>query len=137
MWQCPECNRKFININQHHFCGRIETIDHYISVQSVEVQPLLLRMREVIRAAAPEAVEKMAWQMPSFWQHEYLAHFLACKKHIGFYPGIEAIEAFADRIAEYKAAKSTIQLPLDKPIPYDLISEITRWRVASVKEKYE
>ncbi|MDR1117397.1 MAG: DUF1801 domain-containing protein [Oscillospiraceae bacterium] len=129
MWQCPRCERKFKNTDQHHFCGKIETIDQYISEQAEDVQPILQKIRETIRAAAPDAKEKISWQMPTFWLGENLIHFAAAKKHIGIYPGGEATTVFAARLVEYKTAKGTIQLPLAGPIPYDLIAEITAWRV--------
>ena len=130
MWQCPKCNRTFTRTNQDHYCGSDEGVDQYIAEQPVETQPLLLQIRETIRTAAPEATEKMAWQMPTFWQGENLIHFAAFKKHISIFPGAEAVSVFADYLTEYKAAKGTIQFPLDKPIPYDLIGDITRWRVS-------
>ena len=130
MWQCPKCKREFKNTNQGHNCGKIETIDHYISEQAAEVQPLLNMIREVIRAAAPDATEKVSWRMPTFWQGENLIHFAAFKKHISIFPGREANTVFADRLTEYKTVRGTIQLPLSKPIPYDLIADITRWRVS-------
>lgn len=134
MWKCPKCNRDFKNTDQHHFCGNIETIDQYISEQAEEVQPILRKIRDTLRAAAPEAKEKISWRMPTFWQKENLIHFAAFTKHIGIYPGGEATTVFADRLTEYKTAKGTIQLPLNQPIPYDLIEEITRWRVKSVEK---
>jgi len=133
MWKCPKCKREFKNINQDHYCSKIETIDQYISEQSEEVQSILNKVRDTIRAAAPEATEKISWQMPTFWQNENLIHFAAFKKHISIFPGGEATTVFADKLTEYKTAKGTIQLPLSKPIPYDLIEEITHWRVAVVK----
>lgn len=135
MWECPKCGRKFKDTNQSHYCGKIETIDQYISEQAEEVKPILNRIREVIRIAAPNAIEKMSWQMPTFWQNENLIHFATFKKHISIFPGGEATTVFADRLTEYKTAKGTLQLPLNKPIPYDLIEEITRWRVAVVEDK--
>jgi transposase-like protein len=59
MWQCPKCNREFRNTNQDHYCGKIETIDQYILDQADEVQPVLNKIREVIREAAPDATEKI------------------------------------------------------------------------------
>ena len=114
---------------------KIETIDQYISEQAEEVQPLLYGIREVIKAAAPDATEKISWQMPTFWQGGNLIHFAAFKKHISIFPGSEVCSAFADRLTGYKTAKGTIQLPLDKPVPYDLIADITRWRVAATGVK--
>jgi uncharacterized protein YdhG (YjbR/CyaY superfamily) len=135
MWQCPKCESKFKNIDQNHFCGKIETIDDYISEQADEVQSILQKIRETIRAAAPKAKEKISWQMPTFWQVENLIHFAAFKKHIGIYPGGEATAYFVDRLTDYKFSKGAIQLPLNKSIPYDLIKEITEWRVSVVEKR--
>lgn len=135
MWQCPKCGRGFRSTDQNHFCGKVETIDQYISEQNEKTRQILQKIREVIHAAAPDAIEKISWQMPTFWQGENLIHFAAFKKHISIFPGGEAVSAFADRLTEYQTTKGTIQLPLDKPIPYDLIREIACWRVAAVKGK--
>lgn len=135
MWQCQKCGRSFKNTGQHHFCGKIETIDQYIFEQTEEIRPILQKIRETIRIAAPDAREKISWQMPTFWQGENLIHFAAAKKHIGIYPGGEVTTVFADRLTKFKTAKGTIQLALAGPIPYDLIAEITRWRVAAATGK--
>ena len=112
-------------------------IDAYIAAQPEEVRPILVKVRQVIRAAAPDAVERIAWQMPTFWQGENLIHFAAFKKHIGIFPGALERIPFQHRFAAYKTSKGAIQLPFDKPIPYDLIEEITRWRVAAAKGEHE
>lgn len=130
MWQCPKCGRDLKNTDQHHYCGNIETIDQYIFDQGEEVRPVLEKIRETIRASAPNATEKISWRMPTFWQKENLIHFAAFKNHIGLYPGGDATTVFASRLAGFKTTKGTIQLPYDRPIPYDLITEITCWRVA-------
>jgi uncharacterized protein YdhG (YjbR/CyaY superfamily) len=129
MWKCPNCGREFKNSEQHHFCEDLKSIDEYIAAQPQGIRPLLQSIRETIRAAAPEAIEKISWQMPTFWQGENLIHFAAFKKHIGLYPGGEATTEFAERLAGYRTSKGTIQLTLDKPIDYELISDIVRWRV--------
>ena len=135
MWQCAKCGRKFKNTNQHHYCGKIETIDQYIFEQDEEVQLILNKIREAIHTLAPNATERISWQMPTFWQGENLIHFAAFTKHISIFPGGEATTVFADKLTEYKTAKGTIQFPLNKPIPYELIKEITRWRVATAESK--
>ncbi len=129
MWTCPKCGREFKNTEQDHFCVKPNSIDEYIAAQPEELQPLLQGIRETIRAAAPEAIEKISWQMPTFWQGENLIHFAAFKKHIGLYPGGEATTHFAERLAGYKTSKGAIQLPLAKPIDHVLIADIVRWRV--------
>lgn len=133
MWKCPKCGREFKNTNQDHYCGGISTIDEYIAAQPVGVQSLLQAVRETIRAAAPDAVEKTSWQMPTFWQGENIVHFAAFKKHIGLFPGGEAVGVFADRLEGYKTSKGTIQFPLGKPIDHNLIGDIVRWRVEQAK----
>ena len=135
MWKCPKCGRTFNYTNQDHYCERIATIDEYIAAQPEDVQPLLQQVRKTIRSAAPQATEKISWQMPTFWQGENVIHFAAFKKHISIFPGGEATEVFAERLAGYKTSKGTIQFPLNKPIDYQLIADITQWRIKQVGEK--
>jgi uncharacterized protein YdhG (YjbR/CyaY superfamily) len=134
MWKCDKCGKEFKVINQNHYCVKPTGIDEYIAGQSEEVQSILVKVREVIRAAAPNAVEKISWQMPTYWQGENLIHFCAHKKHLGIHPG--AIDRFPDklkkRLGGYKTSKGAIQFPYDKPIDYELIADITRWRVSVV-----
>lgn len=129
MWKCPKCGRELKNTGQDHFCIKPNSIDEYIAEQPDNVRPLLQSIRETIRAAAPEATEKISWQMPTFWQGENLIHFAAFKKHIGLYPGGEATAVFAERLVGYKISKGAIQLPLGKPIDYKLITDIVLWRI--------
>jgi len=133
MWQCPKCGRDFKNTNQDHYCGKVPSdIDEYIAAQPEKVRPILTKIRKTIKKAAPKAVEKIAWSMPTFWQGENLIHFAAFKKHIGIYPGDLSRIPFREKLSVYKTTKGAIQLPLDKPIDYDLIAEITKYRVEAV-----
>ena len=113
--------------------GTGDTVDRYISRQAVDVQPILKTIRETIRAAAPEATEKIAWHMPSYWQGKNLINFATFTKHVSIFPGAEAVTVFADRLTGYTTGKGTVQFQLDQPIPYDLISDIVHWRAASVQ----
>lgn len=136
MWKCPKCEREFKNENQDHYCGKVETIDAYISEQPEDVQIILRKVRETIRAAAPDAAEKISWQMPTFWQGENLIHFASFKKHLGIYPGDLSLAPFTERLEGYQHSKGAIQFPYHKPIDYDFIAEITRWRVEQAENKY-
>ncbi|MDO5409830.1 MAG: DUF1801 domain-containing protein [Lachnospiraceae bacterium] len=128
MWKCPKCGRMFKNTNQDHYCGEApKTIEEYISGQAETVQPYLNAVNAAIRSAIPDAAEKISWSMPTYWKKHNLIQFAAFKKHIGLYPGPEAVEAFADRLTEYKTSKGTIQLPYDKQLPLELIAEIAKW----------
>lgn len=134
MWECPKCGRKLASLEQKHACLKMNSIDEYIAAQPDAVRPLLQGIREAIRAAVPKAIEKISWQMPTFWQGENLIQFAAFKKHIGLFPGGEATTVFAQRLKGYKTSKGGIQLPYDNPIDYELIADIVRWRVKQVEE---
>ena len=128
MWTCPKCGRGFKNTNQSHYCEKApETIDEYISEQAEYAQPYLREIRETIRKALPEAEERISWSMPTFWKKHNIIQFAAAKKHVGLYPGPEAVERFSGQLKDYKTSKGTIQLPYDKPHPLELIGEIARW----------
>lgn len=107
-------------------------IDAYIAGFPPEVQAILLEMRRTIAAAAPLATEKISYGIPTFHWKENLVHFAGYKRHIGFYPTGTGIAAFQDRFAGLKTSRGAVQFPLDKPIPYELVAEITRWRVEEV-----
>ncbi len=104
-----------------------ESIDSYIEGFSPEVQERLQAMRSAIREAAPEAQERISWAMPTFWQKVNIAHFAAHARHIGFYPGAEAIEAFEERLQPYKRSKGAVQFPMDGALPLDLVRDMVRY----------
>ena len=134
MWKCPKCGREFKKTNQSHSCGESPAnIDEYITTQPEDVQAILVKVRETIRSAAPDAMEKISWSMPTFWQGENLIHFAAFKKHIGIYPGDLTLSPFDERLSGHKRTKGAIQFPYSKPIDFDLIADITRWRVSCVE----
>jgi uncharacterized protein YdhG (YjbR/CyaY superfamily) len=105
-------------------------VDAYIEAFPADVQDILARIRAVVREAAPDAVEKLSYGMPTFWQNGNLVHFAAFKTHIGFYPTPRGISEFGEELAPYKSGKGSIRFPLDRPIPYGLIGKIARFRVS-------
>ena len=109
--------------------SKTETIDEYIQQFSEDIRVVLLKLRQVIKEAVPEATEKISWDMPTFVLHGNLIHFACFKHHIGLYPGADAIVSFKERISEYKNSKGTIQFPLYKPLPIDLIRDIVMFNV--------
>lgn len=109
------------------------TIDEYIDAAPGDARERLRALRSVIRAAAPEATEKISWGMPTWWQKHNLVHVAAHKKHIGFYPTPEAITAFATELTEYSCSKGAVQLPHDKELPLELVARMTAFRVAAVE----
>jgi uncharacterized protein YdhG (YjbR/CyaY superfamily) len=114
---------------------KITTIDEYINAFPHEVQEHLKQIRETIKNVAPQAKEKISYGMPTFYLNGNLIHFAGYKNHIGLYPAPQGIEAFKDELSIYKGAKGSVQFPLNKPMPLDLIAKITRYRVKNALEK--
>ena len=111
-----------------------ETIDAYISSYDEVVQLILKELRRVIKEEAPDATEKISYQMPTFYLNGNLVHFAVQKNHIGFYPAPSGVAAFKEELTEYKTSKGAIQFPLTKPIPYELVRRIVRFRVEEAKQ---
>jgi uncharacterized protein YdhG (YjbR/CyaY superfamily) len=106
-----------------------KTMDEYIKTFPEHVQNILKKMRATIREAAPDAEEAISYQIPTFRLNGNLVHFAAYKNHIGFYPAPSGIEAFKKELSPYKGAKGSVQFPIDKPVPYDLVKKIVLFRV--------
>jgi len=118
--------------SKNHF----KNMDEYIETFPEDVQKILEEMRQTIKKAAPEAVEAISYQMPTFKLNgKNLVHFAAFKNHIGFYPIPSGIEAFKEELSLYKQGKGSVQFPMDKPIPYDLVKKIVDYRAKENLEK--
>lgn len=111
------------------------TIDAYIALYPPKVQELLQELREQIQKAAPTATETISYGIPTFKLNGNLVHFGAYAHHIGFYPGAEAIEVFSSALSPYVVSKGTVQFQLTEPIPFDLVTKITLFRVSKNQDK--
>jgi len=107
---------------------KFKTVDEYILQFPEEVQGILCKLRKGIKEAAPEAEEKISYQIPTFYLYGNLVHFAAFKKHIGFYPAPSGVEAFKDELSVYKRAKGSVQFPINGQIPFELVKKIVRFR---------
>jgi uncharacterized protein YdhG (YjbR/CyaY superfamily) len=112
-------------------------IDEYIAGFAGDVQEILEKIRMTIRKAAPNAEEAIKYQMPTFTLKGNLVHFAAFKKHIGFYPAPRGIEKFKTELSVYEGGKGSVRFPLDKPIPFSLISKIVKFRASNNVERAE
>jgi len=109
---------------------QFKTIDEYIKTFPKDVQAILEKMRQTIRKAAPEAVETISYQMPTFKLNgRGLVYFAGFKNHVGFYPIPSGIAAFEKELSPYKQGKGSVQFPMDKPVPYDLVRKIVIFRM--------
>ncbi len=106
------------------------SIDEYIAAFSPEVQAILERIRQTVRAAVPEAQETISYQMPTFKLGRVLIHFAAFKQHIGVYPPVSGDAELEKAVSPYAGEKGNLRFPLDQPIPYDLIERIVKHRAA-------
>ena len=111
-------------------------IDEYIAGFPKDIQKILEQIRKTIKKAAPDAEEKVSYGMPTFTLNKvYLIYFAGYKKHIGLYPAPIGIEAFKKELSVYKTGKGSVQFPLDKPIPFDLITKIVKFRTTENSQK--
>jgi len=112
-----------------------QSIDEYIATFPEEIQKILTEIRDTIKVVAPNAEEKISYQMPTFYLNGNLIHFAAFKSHIGIYPTPSGTEAFKKELSRYQGAKGSIKLPIDEPMPMKLISRIVKFRVAENLQK--
>ena len=108
---------------------KASSIDEYIKSFPKEIQDILQQIRITIRKAAPNAEEAISQAIPTFKLNGNLVHFAAFKNHIGFYPAPKSNVAFKKELSVYKGGKGTVQFPLDKPMPLNLITKIVKFRV--------
>lgn len=113
-----------------------QTIDEYIAEFPPEIRAKLEEMRAIIRECAPDATETISYAIPTFdLNGKHLVHFAGFKHHIGFYPTGSGADAFREELTAYKGGRGTVQLPLDEPLPVDLIRRIVTFRVGQVTGK--
>jgi uncharacterized protein YdhG (YjbR/CyaY superfamily) len=116
---------------------KFDSIDEYIAGFPKETQQILEQIRITIKRAAPMAMETIKYEMPAFTLKGNLIYFAAFKNHIGMYPVPTGDEAFNNEISQYKRAKSTVRFPLDRPIPYELITRMVKFRISESRLKAE
>ena len=116
--------------------ARPDPVDDYISAFPEQTQKILRQVRSTIRKAAPDAGEKISYGIPTFTVDDhYLIYFAGFKKHISIYPAPRGSEQFKDELAQYRGGKGTVQFPVDKPIPFDLIARIVKFRLKENSQK--
>ncbi len=111
------------------------SIDEYIGAQPEGIRPRLEKLRRTIKKAAPKAEETISYGMPAFRMNAVLVYFAAFKDHIGFFPTSSPIPVFKRELTGYKTSKGTIQFPLDRPIPFGLVTKIVKFRVKESLKK--
>ena len=109
-----------------------KTIDDYINHFDNATKDILQKIRLCIHQSVPDAIETISYGMPGFKFKEIIVYFAAWKNHIGFYPTPSGIEKFTHELAEYEISKGAIKFYYNKPIPYNLIEKITKYRYEEI-----
>ncbi len=112
-----------------------ESVEEYLGWFPPEIRQKLEEMRDAIRTAVPDATEVISYSMPAYRTTEVLVYFAAAKHHMGFYPTNSGVTQFRKELEGFRTSKGAIQFPLDKPLPLQLISDITKFRYHEVEEK--
>lgn len=108
----------------------VQSVEEYIKPFPAETQEILTKIRAIIKENAPDAAESIAYGMPAYKLNKKpLVYFAGYEKHIGFYATPQGHEQFAEQLSHYKQGKGSVQFPLNKPIPYDLIAEMVKFNV--------
>jgi uncharacterized protein YdhG (YjbR/CyaY superfamily) len=115
--------------------SRPSSVDEYISQFPEDIQDILQKIRAVINQSVPGISERISYQMPGFYLNGMVVWFAVHKNHIGFYPKGSGIEVFKTELSGYKFSKGAVQFPLNKPIPYELISKMVKYNVAENLKK--
>jgi uncharacterized protein YdhG (YjbR/CyaY superfamily) len=113
------------------------TVDDYIATFAPDIQAVLQRIRQTVKAAAPEAEETISYRMPAFKQNGVLLYFAAFKGHIGIFPPVRGDDNLMRAVKPYAGPKGNLQLPFEKPIPYALIRRIVKARMLATRKKAE
>ena len=118
-----------------------ETVDEYINSQPKGTKEALSTLKDCILKAAPDAKELFNYDIPAFalvenGKREQQIMIAGYKKHVGFYPHPNTIEKFIDELKAYKFAKGSVQFPIGKPLPKELILRMVRYRLAEVNKKH-
>lgn len=133
MWICPKCGREFKRTNQGHYCGKApETVLEYIDSCPIETRAHLTDMMTLLKKSVPNVTERILWSMPYYEKKGKSISFSACKKHVSFYVGVEAIEKFTLELNGFVTKKSAIYFPYDRPLPKKLIENIAKWCLGSL-----
>jgi len=115
---------------------KFDTVDDYIRSFPHKVRIILEQIRDIVKKAAPDVEERIAYGMPTYKMKRNLVHFAAFRGHIGLYPTPSATKTFTNELEPYESGKGSIRFPLDKPIPYDLIKRIVEFRVEEETKRY-
>ena len=104
-------------------------IDDYIAGCPRTVQPILRKIRAIVREEAPEASEKISYRMPAFFLGGALIYYAPFKHHVGIYPPVKGDVKLNKMLATHRGEKGNLKFALDEPMPYELIRQVVQCRL--------
>lgn len=108
---------------------KFKTVDEYFSTLPSRAKKVLKEVRKRIQKTVPEAEELISYNIPAFKFHGLLIWYAAFKEHVSIFPKTTAIKVFGKELSKYEVSKGTIKFPVDKPVPFGLITKVVRFRV--------
>jgi len=116
--------------------GTLQDVEEYLARLTDPARDMLSKIRDAIRSAAPtEATETISYRMPAFKYKAVLVWYAAFSNHCSLFPTASVLEVFKNELKSFSTSKGTIQFPLDKPLPTDLIKKIVKERVRQIESK--
>lgn len=110
--------------------AKFKTVDEYLSALPTKTKTILKVLRKTIKQAAPQAEELISYNIPAYKLNGLLIYFAAWKEHVSIYPRTSGMEkAFKKELSGYEGSKGTVKFPINRPIPFSLISKIVKFRV--------
>jgi uncharacterized protein YdhG (YjbR/CyaY superfamily) len=119
--------------------NKINSVEDYFNAQPEKVKNALLLVRQCILTVVPEAKELLNYNIPAYaliegGKREQQIMIAGYKNHVGLYPHPTTMEKFEEELKDYKKGKGSVQFPLDKPIPKDLIIKMVTYRLSLINE---
>ncbi len=108
--------------------SKFSDIDEYHDLFTADILKILEQLQQIIKQAAPQAIETISYGMPAFKQNKVLVYYAVTKEHIAFYPTPNPIVHFKEELTKYQTSKGAIQFPINKPLPLPLIKKIVKFR---------
>ena len=113
---------------------KYKSIDEYLNDQPENVRTALTGLRDCILTAVPEAVEMVNYNIPAYalikdGKRDQQIMIAGYKNHVGLYPHPSVMEKFEKELEGFKKGKGSVQFPLDKPLPRDLIIRMIKYRM--------
>jgi uncharacterized protein YdhG (YjbR/CyaY superfamily) len=112
-----------------------KSVDDYLAKVPAEPRAALQRLRRIIKATAPKAIETISYRIPVYKYQGMLVAFAAFKNHCSFFPGAAIVKDYKRDLQGYGTSKGTIRFPVDRPLPKTLVKKMIKARIEQNEER--